>query len=274
LPGACHSPAGRHAESKSLSDMPISEITDYNIRNAHPRDCRIDFEPEAHEYRVTCHDGSVIVCDSVTTVIGDLFEKFDADYWAARKATPDCPAEELKRRWAAKGEEARHLGTQLHDRIERHYLGQEPSPEALADKAFRFFLDFDRIYSLKPYRSEWRIFSEKYRIAGTLDFLACADGGFVIYDWKRSSKIVDRNGALSLNSYGKHAAWPVETVPDTVYYHYALQVSLYRYILETEYGIEPREAFLGTFHPDYDRFHVVAMPYLRNEVAAILNSRL
>lgn len=249
-------------------------MPNYNIINAHARDSKIKFEPVAHKYFATCADGATVECESVTTVIGNLFEQFDARYWASRKTSTAAEAEALMRKWEAKGEEARALGTQLHDRIERHYLGENLEPEALADRAFGFFLDFARRYQLTPYRSEWPIFSEKYRIAGTLDFLACDGGRFTIYDWKRSSKIVDRYGCLNINCYGKYASEPIPHVPDTTYHHYALQVSLYRYLLESEYGIEVDDAYLGTFHPDYDSFHVVAMPYLRDEVIEILKSRL
>ena len=85
---------------------------------------------------------------------------------------------------------------------------------------------------------------------------------------------MDRTGALNTNCFGKYAKAPILHVPDTTYHHYALQVSLYRYLLESEYGIMVEDAYLGTFHPDYDRFHVVAMPYLRSEVIEILKSRL
>lgn len=247
----------------------------YNDLNAHPRDSRIHFNQEAHSYYVDCGDGTQLPCDSVTTVVDDLFEKFDVDYWAARKATPGHSAEDIKKEWAEKGRQARDLGTVMHDRIERHYLGHEPEPEALADPAFRNFMEFTRRVSLRPYRSEWRIYSEKYRIAGTLDFLAFDGSRFEIYDWKRSSKIVAFDGTpITADRFGKTAHAPVGHVPDTTFHHYALQLSLYRYILETEYRIRVADGHLGTFHPDYDRPHVVHMPYLRDEVIAILEQRL
>ncbi len=247
----------------------------YNERNVHPRDSRIAFDAESHTYTAYSPDGTPTECKSVTTIVEELFEQFDADYWAVRKATPTHTPEMLKAEWAAKGKQARDLGTQLHDRIEHHYLGDEPSAEALSDKAFCLFLRFAASHVLKPYRTEWRIFSEKYRIAGTLDFLACDNGRFEIYDWKRSSKIIGPDGLpVRTNAYGKHAYAPIENVPDTVFHHYALQVSLYRYLLEEEYGIYVEDAHLGTFHPTYDCPYVVDMPYLRDEVRAILESRL
>lgn len=248
---------------------------DYNQHNSHPRDRLIHFDAEAHSYTAVGDDGSSVPCESVTTVVENLFEKFDADYWANLKATPWHTAEQIKAEWNRKGEIARTLGTELHDRIERHYLGEEPSPEALADRAFCHFLEFARTTHLNPFRSEWRIFSARYRIAGTLDFLACTGGRYEIYDWKRSAKLIGHDGQpLTHDRFGKHAYAPVEHIPDTTYHHYAIQVSLYRLILELEYGIEVADGHLGTFHPDYMRPYVIDLPYLRDEAWAILNSRL
>ena len=246
---------------------------DFNQANSHPRDARIHFDAPTHTYFIEAEGGQHIPCDSVTTVIENCFEQFDAEKWAQRKATPTHTAEQILAEWARKGEEARDAGTLMHDRIERYYLGIELEDEAYDDESFCRFLKFTERYNLKPYRSEWRIYSEKYRIAGTLDFLAYDDGVFEIYDWKRSAKIVDAYGNPNLNNFGKYAFAPLGNLPDTTFHHYALQVSLYRYILETEYDIVVADGHLGTFHPAYDRPYVVEMPYLRDEVIALLNDR-
>lgn len=249
----------------------------YNERNAHARDKRVHFDAATHTYTVESEDtGHITPCDSVTTIINGLFEQFDADYWAVRKATPQKTAEMLKAEWAENARRASALGTMLHERIERHYLGEGPSAGALADTAFANFLQFAEKRHLTPYRSEWRIFSEKYRVAGTLDFLACENGSYELWDWKRSSKVVDRTGTpVSEGFRGKCGIRSVSAhIPDTSYWHYALQLSLYRYILETEYGIEVHSSHLGVFHPDYTCPWVVETPYLRKEAIEILNSRL
>lgn len=248
---------------------------DYNRRNAHRRDSCIEFDAASHTYTAICPDGQRVSCDSVTTVVEELFDKFDAEYWAARKATPEHPAEVIIKEWEAKGKEARDLGTLMHDRIERHYKSELIEDEAFEDPAFRNFLIFAKRVPLTPYRSEWRIFSEKYRIAGTLDFLAFNGSDFEIFDWKRSNKIVDKCGEpVTTNRFGRRAHDPISNVPDTIFYHYALQLSLYRYILETEYNIHPVACHLGNFHPDYSEPYVIDVPYLRTEVVRILNSRL
>lgn len=238
----------------------------YNDDHKHPRDSRLSFEPATHTYRV---DGREF--RSVTTLVGSLFKEFDADKWARLKATPDRPAEVLKREWEAKAQAARDLGTLMHDRIEKHYLGIG-SDGWLTDPTFRHFDEFTRHYSLHPYRSEWPVFIEEYALAGTVDFLADnGDGTLDLWDWKRSSKLVDSLGrVIDSNRWGGTALPPLQHVPDTSYHHYMLQLSIYRYILETKYGLRIRGAHLGVFHPDNVCFYVVDLPYALAEVKTIL----
>ena len=66
---------------------------DYNEHNRHPRDSRVEFDSGEHVYTVD----ACLRCDSVTTIVDACFEQFDAQYWAARKATAEVSAEELMR---------------------------------------------------------------------------------------------------------------------------------------------------------------------------------
>lgn len=239
----------------------------YNDDNTHERDRLIEFDPIEHKYY---HGGECY--ESVTTVVEQCFEQFDAKYWASVKR-PNDP-QSLIDEWNAKAQMARDLGTLMHDRIERYYLGDDIEPEADEDRTFLLFKAFAAEKTLRPYRSEWRIFSERYHIAGTLDFLALDDDGrYVIYDWKRSTKVVDRNGIVLTRNFGKTAFAPLRDVADTTYNHYALQVSIYRFILSEHYGIDVTDAFLGVFHPDMPRHYCVHLPYLRDEVEKLLRHR-
>ena len=242
----------------------------YNDINAHVRDSLISFDPARHVYSFENEE-----FESVTTVVDGSFDKFDADYWAERKSRTPQEKQALIDAWNAKGELARNLGTLMHDRIERYYLGL-PDDGCSQDRAsYERFLNFAIERPLNPYRTEWRIFSERYRIAGTLDFLARdKNGRFIIYDWKRSTKVVSPDGTIIDSSFGRHAHAPINHLADTVFIHYALQVSIYRFILAEHYGINVDEAFLGVFHPDMPRHYCVALPYLEDEVVTLLRSRL
>ena len=119
----------------------------YNEKHIHQRDALLMFEPETHTYT---HNGQVF--KSVTTPVNEYFEQFDADYWAVKKApSMGMTPQQLKDIWARKGEEARNLGTQMHEKIERHYLGLPNT----RDDTYRLFEQFAQSHTLCPYRTEW-----------------------------------------------------------------------------------------------------------------------
>lgn len=240
-----------------------------NEENAHVRDCRLSFDAESHRYMC---DGREFT--SVTNFVEQYFVPFDAEKWAPRVAVREgVSVEEILDRWEREGQRARDLGTRMHDKIERYYLGDDDGDDT---DAFRLFREFARHNTLYPYRTEWRIFHEDHDIAGTLDFLERRpDGTFVLWDWKRSAKLVDGQGRLVCASrFGQMGLEPLHAVQDVAYWHYALQLSVYRFVLEERYGIGVSRMRLGVFHPDYDKAWVVDVPYMRDHVVAMLRHRL
>lgn len=239
-------------------------MTDFNISNAHRRDLELSFDPETHIYT---HNG--IPYKSVTGIVEDCFEKFDVDYWAPRIAQKQGMTEQqLRAQWDAKAEHARRLGTIMHNKIERYYLGEALEFEEF-DDTYRLFRQFTGDFHLNPYRTEWAIFDEQLRIAGTLDFLDYTNGQFTIYDWKRSDKLISDGRPITSNRYNKTALSPIDNIPDTTYWHYALQVSIYRYILERNYGINVHKGYLAVFHPSNPTYHVIEVPYLKQEITRL-----
>lgn len=237
----------------------------YNELNAHQRDPFLSFDAGTHTY--TVGDRTLT---SVTTIVESCFQKFDADYWAARKApSMGLTAEELKARWEENARRSRELGTIMHDRIERYYLGDDYGDDGDAYAMFRHFAAAERLY---PYRTEWRIYMEDYGVAGTLDFLERRpDGTFNIYDWKRSKKLVRPDGQTERTSrFGAKGLHPVRHLDDCSYMHYALQLSIYRFILEERYGISINDMKLGVFHPECPMAYIIPVPYLRIEAQAVL----
>ena len=80
---------------------------------------------------------------------------------------------------------------------------------------------------LRPHRTELCIFHVGLRLAGQIDALFLdQDWKLVIVDWKR---IRD----LKYESYHGSLLYPLDHLPDTNYWTYALQLNMYRYILET-----------------------------------------
>lgn len=239
-----------------------------NEENAHVRDALLSFDEEAHTYHAL---GRELV--SVTTLIDSVFPQFDAVYWSERKAPAlGVTPEQLRAQWEAKAERSRTLGTAMHARIEQYYLGWDQGPDG---DGYDLFLQFASRYELRPYRTEWRVFDEDLGVAGTLDFLERdAQGRFNIYDWKRSTSLVSDGSLVRENRFGQTGLGPAERIPDTSYWHYALQLSTYRYILARKYGIEAQNLRLGVFHPSYGCPYVVKVPYLEKEVRAIMEQHV
>ena len=50
-------------------------------------------------------------------------------------------------------------------------------------------------------------------------------------------------------------------------------LSLYKYILEKNYGMKISDLRLGIFHPSYNKPYVLRMPYLEKEINDIFNLR-
>lgn len=250
----------REAEEKRL------EQYRFNIRNRHWRDRNVSFREADHVYIV---DGTPL--DSVTTFVKNCFPEFDSEFHAKRKAEAlGITKEAVLEMWDKKGRESREQGTAMHKKIESYYLGKEPS----TDETFELFKIFADKITLKPYRTEWAVYDWEQKIAGTIDFVDYQNGEYIIYDWKRSDKLIAKNGLPIKNSqYGEKALPPIENLDDSPYYHYALQLSLYKYILEKNYDITVSKLRLGIFHPSYNKPYVLEMPYLQNEIDTLFGLR-
>lgn len=239
----------------------------YNKKHAHPRDKNLTFDENEHKYFVGNKE-----LKSVTSLIEGYFPPFEAERLAylVGKKTGRNP-QELIAEWDRKGEEARTLGTMMHENIEKFYLGEAYEN----NDVFGQFLDFTKNTHLVPYRTEWPIYDEEAGIAGTLDFLDYQNGEYIIYDWKRSKKVVSpKLGKPIVKSKNKTKGLrPITDIEDAPYWHYALQTSLYRYILKRDYGIDVAKSRLVVMHPELKQAFMTDVPYMEKEVIAILEDQ-
>ena len=237
----------------------------YNIIHRHSRDCFLSFDETNHTYSVERNP-----LQSVTNIVENCFPKFDAQLHAKTTAAKmGMTEEEVIAMWEQKGKESRELGTAMHQKIESYYQGKDSGE----DDAFRLFKVFADKVKLEPYRTEWAVYDTDYNIAGTIDFVDCQDGIFTIYDWKRSDKIIANGMPVKVSKYQEKGLYPLEHLENCAYYHYALQLSLYKFILEKNYDIKVSDLRLGIFHPSYDKPYVLKMPYLENEVRTLMELR-
>lgn len=246
------------AEKEKLKE---EQKRDFNLTNYNDRDS--DLKNNNSHYFF--HDQQLF---GTTRVIANFFPKFDAEYWAEIKAplmgkTP----QQLLDEWDRKGKESSEAGTKLHQRIDEYYHHKEVQAE---DKEYLLFKQFANAYKLNPYRSEWAIYDEDSGIVGVVDMLDYSNGEYILYDWKRSEKVVEGGQPITKNKFDEYGLKPIENVPNTDYWHYALQLSFYRYILEKNYGIRIKESRLVVLHPTLNLPVVLTTPYMIDEVNKII----
>jgi ATP-dependent exoDNAse (exonuclease V) beta subunit len=171
--------------------------------------------------------------------------------------------------WRQNGASVSSAGTGLHADIERfmnipnththrdlleQFTESCNEDEKETSVEWEYFINFVRDFPfMTPYRTEWMIYDEELKIAGSVDMVYLNDDGTVsIYDWKRCQNIV------RVNVYNKFALTPcISELHDTNYWHYSLQLNLYKYIIESKYNRLVSSMYLVQLHPDVDECNYV-----------------
>jgi ATP-dependent exoDNAse (exonuclease V) beta subunit len=243
--------------------------------NSHPRDDLITFDEGPHIYTIK-DDPSQYT--SVTTWNHSHFEHFDANKiidnmmhsknWKTNKYY-GMTKEEIIATWDKSRDEASGAGTKMHYDIECYY---NQCPNENTSLEYSYFLKFAKDYKhLKPYRTEWMIWHEDIKVAGSVDMVfEQADGTLLIYDWKRSKEITKTTG------FNKFAITEsINHLPDTNFWHYSLQLNVYKRILEEKYGKRVEGLFLVCLHPNNKNQSYLRIPCadLQNEIGELFELR-
>jgi len=273
-----------------------TDLTNTNANNSitylakkypHERDSRISFEEEGHRYTIDGVDAKK--CEnpftSVTTLVHQQFEPFDADKIIANMmASPRWPkskyfgktADEIKGGWKQAGNEAAAAGTKMHNDIECFYNNMDVNNTSAEYGYFQnFYNDMEKRREAgltksgwpgEPYRTEWTVFDEDLRLAGSIDMcFRKSDGTITIYDWKRSKEIKKTSWFMK---YSKNPA--LSHIPDINYWHYSLQLNIYKMILERKYGEKVSEMYLVCLHPNHDNYQQIEVTNMSVELGVIV----
>ncbi len=135
--------------------------------------------------------------------------------------------------------------------------------------------------------TEQVVWSAEFSVAGQVDFITYNDDGSVeLWDWKTSKSIADEG----LN-FGKFGYGQLSHLPDTNFYHYCLQLSIYRRLLE-DWGLTVRGLHLIHVLPSSveqgvacggiensvadsvppELYRIIDLPYLQDEAGVVLYS--
>jgi hypothetical protein len=264
---------------------------------SHTRDNNISFEEKEHKYTILTDSQSKYT--SVTTFIHSHFPKFDPDKiidkmmksksWKEGHKYWNKSSEEIKKEWTNNGSSVSQLGTSLHFQIEcfmnnptlnkgythldllNHYY--QTQSEQIPTKEWNYFIQFIHNFPhLKPFRTEWTIYNEDLKLAGSIDMVYInPDDTLSIYDWKRVKNI------SRVNTFDKYAITEsICHVPDTNFWHYAIQLNMYKTLLELKYNKKVTELYLVRLHPDTEEntYELIAIPLLDQEINDLLKERM
>jgi hypothetical protein len=271
------------------------------------RNAAVTFDEAAHVYYV---DGRRIDT-SVTTFIHSFFEHFDApricrlmirgrafmskpehaqygalpiwrdsagarlDSWregARLLDDEDFVVKCITDKWQKGGADAAALGTRMHAHIES-YLNDEPVTDD--SREFEYFLRYNekmRRAGYIPYRMETRVYDESLSLAGSVDMmwtrpehLGARPLKVLVVDWKRSKEI---KREAYRNKRGRGICC---NIPDCNYYHYTLQLNIYRHLLEDLYDIEVEGMGLVVLYPENPDY--LEIPIDRIDISEMMRER-
>ena len=264
------------------------------LKNADKRDQCIQFFEEDHKYIISFEPDTKYT--SVTTWNHTHFPVFDADAiiismmrgkgWKEGHKYWGLNSEQIKTLWDTNKSGVASAGTDMHFEIEcfmnekllpsgythNHlynlYMSQYKNNHELKPLEWQYFINFVKDFpELKPYRTEWTIYNEDVKISGSIDMVyENPDGTLSIYDWKRSKNIT------RINSWNKFA-FPQQIchLPDSNFWHYAMQLNTYKVILEDKYGKKVKDLYLVRLHPDAEEnnYELIKLPDLSNDVRSL-----
>jgi hypothetical protein len=267
-------------------------------RNKHSRDKNLHFDEPTHKYTILTDKESNYT--SVTTWNHQHFPHFNADLvikkmmngknWNSENKYWGKTAEEIKKEWSNNGSLVSGLGTTLHFNIECfmneeieyedgticHYTHEEllqvyePIQESCIE--WEYFLQFVKDFQhLKPYRTEWMIYDEDLKLAGSIDMVyENDDGSLCIYDWKRSKEISKYN---NFKEYAKTEC--IKHLPNTNFWHYSLQLNTYKKMIERKYGKKVTDLYLVRLHPNNENksYDLIKCADLSREIDLLFSLR-
>jgi len=227
---------------------------------------------------------------SVTSLLNQFKEKFNADFWAGRKAEEEgiTKAEKLKE-WRINGKIATTKGTVIHNYIENllcqkvypfpyDYVASEVGKEnvslvkdrvdAISTQVDKFTEDI--IGKLLPIKSELVIGDKKAGICGMIDqvFFNYKADELQIWDWKTNKRMQDHS------PYDKKLKGVLAHLDDCELVVYSLQLSMYRKILQDQTGLDIGKCYIVWFFEGNEQYKVIECLNLSLEVELIFNNLL
>ena len=113
-----------------------------------------------------------------------------------------------------------------------------------------------------------RVYDEDSKIVGSIDALfKTKSDKYIMIDWKTNKEIKKHNPF----EQGLHPV--LKKYPNCNYIHYSLQLNLYKYILEKNYGIKIFRMALVHFNENNSNYKIHVIPDMQHDIINILENR-
>lgn len=261
-----------------------NENNNNNYNNGHKNENkRYDNETEINQTEFIYDSGFT----SVTTWVHSHFHSFDADKiidkmmnsrnWFKSKYY-GMTREEIKQEWERNRDEAAKAGTNMHYDIECFYNEISTINDSIE---YQYFQEFEKDRTkeggfgenIEPYRTEWMVYDEDLRLSGSIDMIFRRKDNheiLEIYDWKRCREIKKQNPWQSAETEC------INHLPDSNFWHYSLQLNIYKAILERKYGKKVDGLYLVCLHPNNKNksYQRIKVPILKDEINDLIEYRV
>lgn len=238
----------------------------------------VRFREDIHKYTI-----NGVQCPiSTTGLISKFHEKFNEDYWADRKALEyGLTSEHVKNCWKYINKHAIAEGRTFHNFAEYWMNGKElPYPEREIRMEFdgvdpirgshlmmrEQFIQFhkDIVGKLLPIVSEFVMGDQEFMLGGMLDqlFWSHTKQEFQIWDWKTNGKMEMHSNNCMYD--------PISHIPDSNYWHYCLQLSIYKYMIEKWTNLKIGNMFIVWFNEKNESYQIIQVKPLMKEVQDML----
>jgi ATP-dependent exoDNAse (exonuclease V) beta subunit len=202
---------------------------------------------------------------SVSQILKNFQEPFDPNGYIAKAVAKKrkVHVSQVQREWRETGNVANEHGTNVHTVLQTYLeTGKIPDKddsglvyvESLKELEFNGKLECEVILS-----------NDKYKIAGTTDLKEKYKKRFNLWDYKTNKDIT------FYSKYDKTFFPPIQHLEDCKFNYYALQLSFYAWLCESNGETIGRLGILW-FNPIDKKITVYNVPYMRYEIDAIVNS--
>lgn len=209
---------------------------------------------------------------SVTELISIYTQKFDKEHWSQFVSKRDkISQEEVLKNWEARAASSSEKGREFHlfmeellnNFIKNSDFESKYSNRELKQKGEFFFQKNIENKKITPISLEQPIFDLELDLAGTVDFFGITHKSeYIILDWKTNREIKLKN------TYAKMHA-PFDSFDDCSFYHYSLQLNIYRYIIEKHCNITIPYLYFVWFHEDNETYKIFNCIDMKTELDII-----